>query len=77
VEEPKEYKTELPNTSLKDRFLLLTQELKQRVVNTVLDKAIDKYEDKFKFRYHGYTPAPAGPNNADQGYEAGKIANER
>lgn len=34
-------------------------------------------ENRFNFHYHGYTPAPAGPNKADQDYDAGEIGNDR
>lgn len=62
---------------MRERFNALTEELKQRVINITLDKSMDAHQDKFKYNYHGYTPGPAGPNNSDQGYEAGKIANDR
>ena len=48
--------------SLKDRFKKLTEALKQKVINKTMDKVrIDKI-GKNSFCYHGYTPAPPGPN---------------
>lgn len=60
-----------------DRFKNLPEEFKQKVLNNTIDRATKKHTDKFKYHYHGYSPFPAGPNNSKQGYEAGKIANER
>ncbi|CAI2365026.1 unnamed protein product [Moneuplotes crassus] len=71
-EEPKD-----PSEDLRERFEKLPKDLQQEVVNAAFDKGFNEHPNSSKFLYHGYTPTACGPNPAMNGYEAGKIGNER
>ena len=62
---------------MSERFSELPEYLKQRVVNRTIDRAMEKDTLGSKYSYHGYTPGPIGTNSANQGYEAGKMVNDR
>ena len=44
--------------------------MKQKIVNTILDKAREELAHKIKFNYHGYSVQPPGPNSSKTPEEA-------